>query len=98
MIHVAAILDPEVKNERIYIWGHNTNWNDHLAILRDLKPELDFMPNTSVRHHLTMSVDQTKAVALLKKWAGQDGLKSLEDMIEENISSEFFQLVPVSGN
>ncbi|KAF4957607.1 hypothetical protein FSARC_11246 [Fusarium sarcochroum] len=91
-LHVAATLDPEVKNARLQTWGHSTNWNEFLAILRKLRPEKEFMADYPDPYYLTISTDQSESVALLKKWAGQDGWKSLEDSISEGIESPYFQL------
>ncbi|KAF4495700.1 Aldehyde reductase 2 [Fusarium agapanthi] len=34
LVHVAAILDPKVKEARLQTWGHKAHWNDFLPILR----------------------------------------------------------------
>lgn len=90
IIHVAAVLDSELKNRRLQTWGNNSNWNDMLAILRELKPQREFIPNFPNDSYLAISVDQSESEALLKKWANQDGWRSMKDMIADNIDSEFF--------
>lgn len=92
LLHVAAVLDPEVKNARLQAWGHNSNWNEFLDVLRRLRPQKEFISDYPGPCYLTMSTDQSKSVALLKKWAGQDGWKSLKDSITENVESPLFHL------
>ena len=89
MIHVAAVLDPEVKNARLQSWGHSTHWNDILAILRKLRPQKEFIEDYPDPQHLKISVDQSDSVALLKKWFGKDGWTSLEDSVSENINTPY---------
>ncbi|KAH7137619.1 hypothetical protein EDB81DRAFT_900988, partial [Dactylonectria macrodidyma] len=92
MLHVAAILDPEVKNARLQAWGHNHHWNDLLAILRKLRPQKEFIADYPDRFLLTISTDFSDSIALLKKWAGQDGWRSLEGSIAEGIDSSYFKV------
>ncbi|KAL4731029.1 hypothetical protein ACLX1H_003071 [Fusarium chlamydosporum] len=87
LIHVAAILDPEVKDARLQTWGHNAHCNDFLAILRELRPQRKFIPDFPKAFYLKFSTDQSESIALLKKWAGQDNWKPLREIIPETINS-----------
>lgn len=89
LIHVAAILDPEVKNARLLSWGHSTHWNDFLTILRELRPQKKFVDDYPNPSHLKVDVDQSDCLALLKKWGGKDGWRSLKDSISENINNPY---------
>lgn len=89
LIHVAAILDPEVKNARLQSWGHSAHWNDILTILRELRPQKGFIDDYPNPYHLKVSVDQSDSIALLKKWSGRDGWTSLKDSIFENITNPY---------
>ncbi len=84
-LHVAAIIDPELKNARVQAWGHNINWNDLLAILRKLYPLDKFLDDIPNLPHLAQTTDSHPALALLKKWAGQDGWKPLESTVVDNM-------------
>lgn len=86
LLHIAAILDPEVKNARIQTWGVNASWNDLLAVMRKLRPDHEFMPDLPSTDFGTLSTDSAEALALLKKWGDQDGWRSLEQMVGENLS------------
>jgi len=89
LVHVAAILDPEVKNARLQSWGHSTHWNDILAILRERRPQTKFVDDYPEPYHLKVSVDQSESLALLRKWGGKDGWTSLVDSISENITNPY---------
>ncbi|KAK3290218.1 putative aldehyde reductase 2 [Chaetomium fimeti] len=94
LVHVAAVLDPEVKGARLQSWGHSTHWNEVLSVLRRLRPLKKFVDDYPDPHHLKVSVDQTEAVALLRKWTDEphkNGWTSLEDSIFWNISNPYLE-------
>ncbi|KAJ0424364.1 aldehyde reductase II [Aspergillus carlsbadensis] len=94
LLHVAAVLDPDVKNARLQAWGHSANWNEILAILRELRPQKKFVDDYPDPHHLRVSVDQTESIALLNKWSQRPekrGWTSLEDSIFENIANPYLE-------
>jgi nucleoside-diphosphate-sugar epimerase len=95
LLHVAAALDPDVKNARLQAWGHSANWNEILAILRELRPNKKFVDDYPDPHHLRVSIDQAESVALLNKWRqrrGKGGWTSLEDSIFENITNPYLEV------
>lgn len=81
------MLDPEVKNAKIPAWGHYFNWNDALAIMRRLYPEREFIDDLPGMGQLQLTTDFGQAFALLEKWGGQKGWKSLEETVAENMKS-----------
>lgn len=86
-LHVAAILDPEVNSQRLQAWAENCNWNDILAILRRLYPKRHFIDDLPDMTKLSITSDFTLPLALLKKWAGQSGWRTLEQTVKENTKS-----------
>jgi hypothetical protein len=84
-MHVAAILDPDVRNQRIHAWSAPFNWNDILAIMRRLWPERKFIDDLPGLGKMLGTVDDRLGVSLMKKWAGQDGWTSLEQGIMETM-------------
>ncbi|KAK3347289.1 putative NAD dependent epimerase/dehydratase [Lasiosphaeria hispida] len=84
-LHVAAVVDPEVKNERLQAWASNTNWNGLLAIMRRQYPDRKFIDDLPGLGELSVTSDFTQPLGLLKKWAGQDGWKSLEETVADNM-------------
>lgn len=93
-VHVAAVLDPEVRGARIQSWGHSVHWNEILAVLRKLRPLKKFVDDYPNPHHLKVSVDQSEAMALLKKWSdkpGKNGWSSLEDSVFDSITNPYLE-------
>lgn len=87
VIHVAAILDPDVKYERIFAWSIPFNWNDVLTIMRKLRPGHKFVDDLPDMEKLSITVnDHGSALMLLKKWTGQDGWTPLEKGIQDNLA------------
>ncbi len=87
VLHVAAVLDPSVNHARLQAWGHKCNGNDILAIMRKHYPQHAFVDDLANQTVLGFSADFTIPLALLKKWAGQDGWKPLEVTVVENVES-----------
>ena len=92
LLHVAAILDPQAKNARLHSWGHSSNWNEFLAVLREIRPQRDFIADYPDPYYVTISTDQSPSLALLEKWASQKGWRLLKSSIIESIESPYFQL------
>ncbi|KAH8798511.1 hypothetical protein F5884DRAFT_758745 [Xylogone sp. PMI_703] len=87
VLHVAAILDPAIKNARLQAWGHKCNGNDILAIMRKHYPQHKFVSDLANQTVLSISADFTEPLALLKKWADQEQWKSLEQTVIDNVDS-----------
>lgn len=85
LLHVAAVLDPDVKNERIQAWGHKCNWNDILAAMRKLRPQHKLVSDFPNLGSQNISTDSTLPLALLKKWGNEDGWRSLEKTVADNL-------------
>lgn len=85
LLHVAAVLDPDVQNARIQAWGRPFTWNGLLAILRKLRPDHEFIPDLVDPQHLELSTDFTQTLALLKRWGEQDDWKPLVETITDNL-------------
>ncbi|PCG98250.1 NAD-dependent epimerase/dehydratase [Penicillium occitanis (nom. inval.)] len=85
VLHVAAILDPKISNERLQAWAENCNWNDMLAILRRLYPQRHFIDDLPNQQRLSISTDLTLPLQLLKKWGNQTGWRTLEQTIKDNV-------------
>ncbi|KAI8716136.1 Epimerase domain-containing protein [Fusarium sp. LHS14.1] len=92
LLHVAAILDPQVENARLHSWGHSSNWNEFLAVLREIRPQREFIADYPDPYYVTISTDQSDSLTLLEKWAGQEGWRPLRTSIIESVESPYFQL------
>ncbi|KZF19798.1 putative NAD dependent epimerase/dehydratase [Xylona heveae TC161] len=86
LLHVAAILDPTVKNERLQAWAENCNWNDILAIMRRLYPQHHFVEDFPDATKLSITTDFTLPLSLLKKWGDQAGWRTLEQTVPDNVN------------
>lgn len=94
LVHVAAVLDPGVKNARINSWGISTHWNEILAMFRKLRPERNFVDDYPESFHLQVSVDQSDALALMKKWSDdpeKSGWRPMEESIYDNINNPYVE-------
>ncbi|KFY30455.1 hypothetical protein V493_01899 [Pseudogymnoascus sp. VKM F-4281 (FW-2241)] len=87
LLHVAAALDPEVNGARLQAWADNCNCNDILAILRRLYPQRSFLHDLPTPTPLTLTTDLSQPLALLKKWGNQDGWKTLEETVADNMKN-----------
>ncbi|KAH8678027.1 hypothetical protein BX600DRAFT_431336 [Xylariales sp. PMI_506] len=85
LLHVAAVLDPEVKNARMQAWGDYFNWNDMLHIMRRLYPDRKFIDDIPGLTKLAITADHSLPLALYNKWGNQDGWRSLEETVADNM-------------
>ncbi|KAK1485005.1 hypothetical protein CABS01_13762 [Colletotrichum abscissum] len=90
LLHVAAMLDPAVQKARVQAWGNSAHWNEFLAILRETRPDHAFIEDYPETFHLAVSIDQSEGLSLLKKWAGQEGWRTLRDGIVDSVSNVYF--------
>ncbi|KAK3332675.1 hypothetical protein B0T19DRAFT_490649 [Cercophora scortea] len=81
--HVAAVLDPDVKGQRLFLWSDAFTFNDVLALLRKKYPDRKFVDNIPDQVKDISTKDDAPVLALLKKWAGQDNWISFEQTIDE---------------
>ncbi len=84
-IHVAALLDPDVENERILAFAYPYNFNDILAIMRKLKPDKELPADIENAPRDLSKLDNSRGAALLKAF-GRPGFTGLEESIKENIA------------
>ncbi|KAE8442969.1 hypothetical protein EG329_002507 [Mollisiaceae sp. DMI_Dod_QoI] len=83
VIHVGAVLDPDVKNERIFAWAQKFNWNQILAIMRKIYPDQDIVEDLPDPKMFMGEADLSLALNMLRKWGPQDGWTSLEQGVKE---------------
>ncbi|CZR67169.1 related to NADPH-dependent aldehyde reductase [Phialocephala subalpina] len=90
IIHVGAVLDPEVKNERIYAWAHKFVWNDVLAIMRKMFPDKAVIEDLPDPKMCMAEADMSLALSLLKKWGPQEGWMGFEQGVREILEDVTF--------
>ena len=84
-LHVAALLDPEVENERIMGFAERYNWNAILAVLRKLVPGKTFPEDLKDCPRDLMKVPNERGAELLRR-LGREGWTGLEESARENIA------------
>lgn len=85
VLHVAAALDPDVKDQRIQVLAGSFNWDNCLDILRKVYPDHKFVDNFQPENStLSYKVENDIAPGLVKKWAGRDWI-SLETCVKETV-------------
>lgn len=82
-LHVAALIDSEVENERILAFASPFNWNDVLACLRKIHPDKTFLEDIKNEPRDQSKLDNSRGAALLKAF-GRDGWTSLEESVRDN--------------
>jgi hypothetical protein len=85
LMHVAAVLDPEVSHRRIHAGAQPFNWNDILSIMRNLYQENEFVNDLPNMGQLIGTVDDGLGLQLMKKWGGQEEWTVLVEGIKQNL-------------
>ncbi|KAK8127111.1 NAD dependent epimerase/dehydratase [Apiospora kogelbergensis] len=86
-LHVAAVLDPDVRGDRLIAAAEPFHINVVLDILRRQYPDRQFMDDLPSQGLCLATVsDEECLLRLLKKWAGRDGWIPLEQGIREALA------------
>lgn len=86
-LHVAALVDEDIKSERIFAFAHTYNWNQLLGILRKLRPQRKFTEDIKDdSQDLSTVTKRPRAVEILNKNFGQSDWTSLEESVKANIA------------
>lgn len=89
-LHVIALLDPDVKNERIFAFAGPYNYTDVIGILRKLRPHLcSVIPDPPKNEGRDMCdvKGSKRAELLLKEFFGRPGWVSMEDSLALGIAN-----------
>lgn len=89
-IHViAAALDPSIKNERIFAFNVAFNWTQIIEIIKKLRPDATSVAKPPQDEGRDLSkVPNELGAQLLEKWYGQEGYKSIEQSVAENLEGQ----------
>lgn len=85
-LHVAGLLDPAIKDERIFGFVHEFNWTDIVALLRKLRPNNKSIPDppSDAWRDKTLIKPKERAEEILRSFWNLSWTKletSLEDAI-----------------
>lgn len=83
LLHVAAVIHPDVQSERVFAFAAPVNADEVLAILRQLYPSRSFPDNFRAEQDCSEIEPRKRAEALLRDM-GRDGWTSLADSIRRN--------------
>ncbi|KAF8863136.1 NAD(P)-binding protein [Acephala macrosclerotiorum] len=84
-LHVAALIDPDVKNERLFAYAETFNANDLLKIFRKLQPGKQFPADYADNSRDLSIVKNERSIELLEKDFGRPGWTTLEESIKNCI-------------
>ena len=88
-LHVIAVLDPNVKSERLFACAGPIRWDDVVQILRKLQPHNSAIPDATkdaVKEKFDI-VPSRRAEQLLRDFYGQPGWTTLEESLKRGIES-----------
>lgn len=85
-LHVSALIDNDVQNERLFAFAEPFNNNTLLRTLRKLRPDAKIMDDFHDDSVNDLSkVANQRAAKLLRRDFGRPGFTSLEESLENNI-------------
>ncbi|KAL1638791.1 hypothetical protein SLS58_008605 [Diplodia intermedia] len=84
-LHVAALLHPEVKNERIFGFAGTYTMNEFLAFYRKHYPDREFPEDIPGVECDLAEIEPAKRAEELLKEMGRPGYETLEDTVLDNI-------------
>lgn len=82
-LHVAALLDTETSNERLWGFAETFNWNKVLAVFRMLWPQKKFSDDLEGLGVDESIVDTEAALKALRNVFGQEGWTGLETTMRD---------------
>lgn len=85
-LHVAALTDPDVKNERVFAFGETYNWDSLLAACRKARPDATWPEEGDSREDLSVIVPRARAEEILKRNFGE-GFAGLEQTLKAQLES-----------
>jgi hypothetical protein len=87
-LHIAALIDADIKSERVFAFSEPYNWNSVLAAMRKARPDSkvpeDLEDNSK---DLSKVLPKARAEEILKKNFGQDKFIGLDESIRANIQN-----------
>ncbi|KAF2249997.1 NAD(P)-binding protein [Trematosphaeria pertusa] len=83
LLHVAALSQPDVENERLMAFAGKFTWNEVLGALRKFAPERSWPERIEEPPADQASVDIGSSAELLKRLGKKDGFASLEEAVRK---------------
>ncbi|KAH7411741.1 hypothetical protein DE146DRAFT_674224 [Phaeosphaeria sp. MPI-PUGE-AT-0046c] len=83
-LHVAALVDPETSNERLWGFAEKYNWNSVLAYFRKFWPDKKFIDDIEGLGWDGTTVPTESALKTLKNVYGQDSWTGIETSLKDS--------------
>ena len=80
-LHLAALIDPNVENERVLAYQEPYNWNQLLSIFRKEYPNRKFIDDLADQGVDLSTVSNERSVEILKRFGKKDGFTPLEESL-----------------
>ncbi|KAF2475134.1 NAD dependent epimerase/dehydratase family protein [Lindgomyces ingoldianus] len=81
LLHIAALTQPDVQNERVLAFGGRFNYNEILDLFRKLVPDRAFLKDIDEPPSDQGTVDNSRGTELLKRLGKPGGFSTLEEAI-----------------
>lgn len=85
-LHVAALNQPGVESERIFAFVQPFNWNDVLAILRELRPDHKWPEDIKDLGRYLSRVSTEQEEEMLRRRMGRKGWVELRESLESAVA------------
>jgi hypothetical protein len=87
ILHLIALTNSDVQNERVFAYGETFDWNQMLSIFRKNFPNRTFHDDfPGIGKDISTIVPRERAAGLLKDF-GREGFKGLEGSLLENLAA-----------
>ena len=83
-LHLAALIDPDVNGERILAYAEPYNWNQVLAIFRELYKDRKFVDDLADQGADKSTVSTERSEEILKRM-GVNGFTGLEQSLKVTV-------------
>lgn len=84
LLHIAALTQEDVKNERLWGFADTFNFNSWVGVFRKVDPERKWPEDDPEQGHDLTKIDTSREVDLLKRF-GQDGWTSFFESVKRNV-------------
>lgn len=84
-LHVAALINPDVKNERLFAYSEHFTWTDVLKVFKKLRPGKTFPETWENENDRDITTVTNERGAELLKQFGRDGWTVLEESVGNTI-------------
>jgi nucleoside-diphosphate-sugar epimerase len=83
-LHVAALVEPDVQNERLFAFSQPYSYNEVMSMLRKLGPDRNIPKDNDDEPRDLSIIDTKRSIELLQRMS-RPGFTGLEESIKENI-------------